>query len=167
MKKNIYIIFIFLLSTIVSINYFTNKKENKERDIEKKYFETLDLKLEGRVCNVEKMEKTYGFLITLTSINSNLKNYSKEVLKTIFCVKKRNTVVFADSDSYEIDDIVSIGSDINTLIVCKDYSGKIKFLKKRKQGMLFHLRSPKKRMIKLLEEGCELGDSPDGASMPN
>ena len=75
---------------IIFVNYFSNKSKSDYREIELKYFNSLDLKLKGVICKVEKQTDTYKFLVTLDVLEANYEEFLNDKNSyAFFCLKKR------------------------------------------------------------------------------
>jgi hypothetical protein len=156
-RKAFLIIAGFMILTITIINVIGNKISSELNKKTNEYFENLDLKVTGIICGIEKQTDTHKFLVTLKKVKSNYKDYSKpSSLGAYFCITQDDLAVFADhSENYEIGDSITLGDNITDLIKCVSSIGKIKFIKKRKDAMLYTIAKPNKRMVELIEIGCE------------
>ncbi|WP_299110941.1 hypothetical protein [uncultured Winogradskyella sp.] len=156
-RKGIILIAVFMIIIITVINLIGNKFSSESNKKTNEYFENLDLKVTGVICGIEKQTDTYKFLITLKKVNSNYKDYLKpSSLGAYFCITKGDLAIFADhSDRYKIGDSIIIGENKTDLIKCVSKDGKVKFIKKRKNAMLYTIVKPNKRMDELIKMGCE------------
>jgi hypothetical protein len=156
-KKYFLIIFIFFAVVITIINVFANSSMKEKNKRTEKYFTNLDLKVRGTICSIEEQTDTHKYLITLKNIKSNKKNYKKNSpLGPYFCITKGDLAVFAEHyDNYQIGDSIIIGENKTDLVKCISTDGNIKFIKKRKEALLYDIAWPNERMKKLIENGCK------------
>ncbi|QXP54641.1 hypothetical protein H0I25_11140 [Cellulophaga sp. HaHa_2_95] len=156
-KKGILLMAGFMILVIVVINVIATMSSTDSNGIQREYFKKLDLKVTGIICGVEKQTDSYKFIVTLKNIETNFNDYSKpSALGAYFCITKGSLAVFADHyDGYKIGDSIYIGENKTDLIKCVSKEGKTKFVKTRRNAMLYSISSPNKRMTKLIEIGCE------------
>jgi len=156
-KKKLYLGVIIFISMIIVINLIGYKSEEAKRIYTETYFENFDLELKGVICNIEEQTDSHKYLVSLNTIESNYKNYGKtNSLQAIFCLKKDKYAVFADhTDKYEIGDTIIIGENKFDLIKCISKNGDLKFVKKRKETLLYTVAPPNERMKKLIDIGCK------------
>lgn len=156
-KKGLILMLALFIITIVIINIIASVSNTRSNKITNEYFENLDLKVQGVICAVEEQTDTYKYLITLKNVKSNKNTYSKpSPLGAYFCITKGQLAVFTDhNDNYKIGDSISIGENSTDLIKCISKNGNTKFIKKRKEAMLYNIGNPNKKMIQLIKMGCK------------
>lgn len=155
-KTRFLIILAIFITMIILINYCSSTMNHNKSKAELRYFENLDLKLKGIICNVEPQRHKHYSIITIEIISSNHKEHYYTPIGSTFCIVKDNQAVFVDGyEDFEIGDSITIGGNNTDLIRCVSKKGTLKLLKKRSQGKLFTLDNPKKRMKEIVKTKCK------------
>ncbi|TXK78583.1 hypothetical protein [Mesonia sp. K4-1] len=144
-----FVIILFILFLAI------NRCNNKSDQIQENFFRKFPLKSYGTICRVKKGKGSLKYFVTVKVDSSNLKNYKKKSpLGVYFAVQNSNYLVFVDHyGNYEVNDKICIGCGDN-IIKLNSNTGNLKFEKLRKNAMLFNVSQPNKKIIKLLEAGC-------------